>query len=94
MRAYDLVVEYLKTGRYEVINGVRVYHEERIVAIEDNKFYLVVQAHIEDAWRELINMVKENPGYLKAVVEHIEKAGSGVLPSIISIMRIKKEDLV
>lgn len=93
MHAYDLVVEYLKSGKYELVNSVRVYYGEKIVVFGDNDFYVVIQAHDENAWEALVNVARENPEYLKSIVDYVEKTGSGALPSTISVMRVKKEDL-
>jgi len=90
---YELVVDYLKTAKYTVVNGARVYPSEKIVLVDDGKFYVAVQAHTDEAWSKLLKLVNENPRHVLELVRYIESLKEGTVPDTISFIRLKKEDI-
>jgi hypothetical protein len=91
--SYNLLLDYIRSAEYRILNGVRVYDDERIVAVEDEDYLLAIQAHDETAWKMLLEAAAKNPAVLKELVVTIEEAKDTLLPGSVTVMRIRKRDL-
>jgi len=93
--SYDMVLDFIKTSKdYYEVGGVRLYPSEKLALIEVNEFYVVLQAQTAEAWEKLLEIVKGEPTYIQRVVDCLETAKETLLPGTITVMRLKKEDVV
>jgi len=92
--SYDMVLDYIRSCKdYYEVNGVRIYPSERIILVEVNDFYIVIQAQTTDAWNKLLEIVDSNPSHIYKIIDYLETSKEALLTGTISIMRLKKEDI-
>lgn len=91
--AYDLVVDYVRTARYDVVNGARVYWDEKIVLVDAGDFYIAVQAHDEATWSKLLSIIRADPDLVRRIAEDIQGAVDALVPGTVSVMYLRKRDL-
>jgi len=92
--AYEMVVEFVRSTPYRLVNGVRVYDRERIVLVEDGDYYVLVQAHDGGAWSTLLALVEAvGPDAVRRIAEYLANASNTIIPGNLATMRIRKADV-
>jgi len=88
-----MVLDFVRSCKnYYEVNGIRVYPSEKMMMLEIDEFYIVIQAHDEDTWKKLLDLARSDPEYIRRIADYLETANEVLIPGTISVMRLKKED--
>lgn len=91
---YEMVVEYVRTAKYRVVNGVRVYDKEKIILVDIGEYYVLIQAHDNTTWVNLLSTIMSSPGLVRELARVIHDAVDTLIPGTISIMYLRKKDVL
>lgn len=89
----ELVINYITSAKFRVINSAKVYDEEKIIVIEDGEYYLVLQVHDSKLWSKVLALVKKSLGAVKQIVNELENKRNALLPTSVTFMRLKKKNV-
>lgn len=91
---YEMIVEYIKTAKYRIINNIKIYDEEKIILVDAGNYYLLIQAHDNKVWIKLLSIIRTKPSLIKYIIENIHNAVDTLVPGTISIMYLRRKDIL